>query len=986
MEFRVLGPLELRRDNTVVALPGGKPRAVLTVLLLHANEPVSAERLAVALWGDDAPAGATRTVQVYVSRLRRALDDGLLTTSRAGYRLRVRPGELDLDRFERLLEEGRHALTDGRAEPAGELLRDALALWRGPPLADLAFEPFAQAEIARLEEQRLAALELRIDADLAAGRHAELVAELQHWVARHPLRERLHGQLMLALYRSGRQADALRAYRDARKLLVEQLGIEPGAHLRALEQAVLSQDPDLSVERPMRAEVGGPASGLGPRTRIPVAPTATVGRETDLAQLQEVLGDSTVRLVTVVGPPGVGKTRLAIEVAWAMAPELRDGAVFVSLAALAASEHVASTIARELDVTQGPSGSVEDALARHLARRELLLVLDNFEHVLDVAPLVADLLAATPELTVLATSREPLRLRAERLFHLDPLAVVPIAGSSEAAPAVALFVAAVQARDPAFALSEQDLPAVTEVCRRLDGLPLALELAAGRFGLLSVTELAQRLRSGLHALDAAPRDAPSRQRTLTATLEWSYALLGPHERDVFDGLAVFAAGCALDAAQTVTGATLEVLEGLVAKNLVLAGLRDDGQRRIGLLETVRAFARSRLGDRRDAEAIARRHCEFYLAIAERIQPDLERTASPELVAEIDHERDNLRVAFAWALQNAPEFALRLASATSMYWFLSGLNSESAEWLAAALALPPEAVPIAVRAAALQYYAVRLARTSTIKQAERAARESLDLRRSLNDLSGCARGSSALAHVLLQAHRMRDAHGHACEALQLAEAAGDSQARVWALATMAMSAPSVRETLSIGERAAAEHRAAGNQGDLAGLQTSLVYTALIHGEDAAAEPLSREALVAAEAHGDPFVLALAQGNAGLARLFTGRTGDAQRAFVSELRLVTDHGFHSGDPMLLFEAIDGLAAVAAAHSHDSTAATLRGAADAATSEQHHPVIARRLDAQFFAPARARLGDQTWTEAYAEGATLDRDHAIEAALQSVQLRALA
>src|SRR5215218_7839429 len=244
MEFKVLGPLEVRRDGRALELPGGKPRAVLAVLLLHANEPVSAERLAVALWGEDAPAAGPRTVQVYVSRLRRALGaEELVATTAAGYLLAVRPGELDAERFERLVDQGRQALANGRAADAGALLRDALDLWRGAPLADLAFAPFVQVEIARLEEQRLAALELRVEADLAAGRHAEVVGELQHLLAAHPLRERLHAQLMLALYRSGRQADALEVYRHAREVLVEQLGIEPGTELHDLHEAILAHNP-----------------------------------------------------------------------------------------------------------------------------------------------------------------------------------------------------------------------------------------------------------------------------------------------------------------------------------------------------------------------------------------------------------------------------------------------------------------------------------------------------------------------------------------------------------------------------------------------------------------------------------------------------------------------------------------------------------------------------------------------------------------------
>src|SRR3954464_1789374 len=248
MEFGILGPLEVRAAGRTVALGGARPRAVFAVLALQPNRPVSAERLAVALWGEDVPPSAVKTVQVYVARLRKALDDpGVLATTPAGYSLRVRPGELDAERFEERVATGRDALAKGRAEEAAGELREALELWRGPPLAELASTPFAPTEIARLEEQHLAALEVRVEADLATGRHAELVGELQQLTSQHPWRERLHAQLMLALYRSGRQADALEAYRHAREVLVEQLGIEPGAELHDLHEAILGHDPAIAA-------------------------------------------------------------------------------------------------------------------------------------------------------------------------------------------------------------------------------------------------------------------------------------------------------------------------------------------------------------------------------------------------------------------------------------------------------------------------------------------------------------------------------------------------------------------------------------------------------------------------------------------------------------------------------------------------------------------------------------------------------------------
>src|SRR5215211_6579533 len=987
MEFRILGPLEVRRDRRAVAVPGGKPRAVLAVLLLHANEPVNAERLAVALWGEDAPAGAIRTVQVYLSRLRRALGENeRLTTSRAGYRLRVRAGELDRERFERLVEDGRRALAEGRAEQAGRLLREALALWRGPPLADLAFEPFAPAEIVHLEEQRLAAVEARVEADLAAARHAELVPELQRLIDEHPLRESLRGQLMLALYRSGRQADALEAYRRTREVLVEQLGIEPSAELRALEQAMLMHDPALSVDAPAGVEPGGAAKGGGRRTRIPHPPTATIGRDADLERLRAVVCDPAVGLVTVVGPPGVGKTRLAIEAAWAVASQLRDGAVFVSLAALDGFEHVGSTIARELEVNPGPGESVRDAVIRHLGGRELLLVLDNFEHVLDAAPLVAELLTAAPELTVVATSREPLRVRAERLVRVDPLAVPAQTDTDwsieRARGAVELFVAVARARDPGFTVGRHNWSAVVESCRRLDGLPLAIELAAGRVGLLSVPDLLAGLRSGLDALGAGPRDAPSRQRTLAATLEWSYGLLAATEQRAFLALAVFAGGCTLDAAQAVTGTPLEALEALVAKNLLLVDRRPDRSARLGMLETVRAFARARLAQSPDADAVHRRHCEHYLARAAQARSELERSGSPALLADLDAELDNCRAALRWSSDNAPVLALRLASALTPYWYLRALKPEAAGWLNAALSRDVEGVPRSVRADALAALALNLVERGGASEAEVAVRESLELRRSEGDLGGCARSTSILSVVHRQANRTDEAYRCALEAERLALEAGDDQALVWARGEIAMTARTVTEALRVGELVAAAYRAAGNDRGFASLQTSLAYGALAHGDHATAQRLSLEALDAAGELGDPYLLALAHGNAGLTALFTAEPDRAERAFAEELRLMGRRGYDN----LLFEALNGLAAAAASQGRDRIAATLSGAADATSTMRHHPGVAGYMEERLFTPARIRIGEPSWQAAYADGATLDRDEAIETALQTVRLRVVA
>src|SRR3954452_15502441 len=481
MEFRILGPFEVRADGHPVALPGAKPRALLAALVVHANESVSVDQLALAVWGEDAPATGSKTVQVYVSRLRKALRDaGRLETTPGGYRLRVPAHGVDAHRFEAQVATARAALAAGRADRAAKLLRDALALWRAQPLANVAWAPFAAAEIARLEELRWAAVEMRVEADLAGGRDAELVGELQQLTRAHPWRERLHAQLMLALYRSGRQADALAAYRQARAVMVGQLGIEPGAELHDIHEAVLAHD----------ATLDAPTPALRRASALPAAPNRTIGRAADIGLLSARLRADETRLITLTGPGGVGKTRLALDAARAVAADFADGTAFVSLAAVKRPADVAAAIIGALGIFPLSGESDEQAVERVLASKHVLLVVDNCEHLLAAAPFLARLPASGRGVTVLATSREPLTVQAEQVYPVLPLAL-PEPGSEAdlgtlaSVAAVALFCERARAHDPGFGLKEEHASAVAAICRQLDGLPLAIELAAARCGLLS---------------------------------------------------------------------------------------------------------------------------------------------------------------------------------------------------------------------------------------------------------------------------------------------------------------------------------------------------------------------------------------------------------------------------------------------------------------------------------------------------------------------
>src|SRR4051794_19155077 len=472
MQFQILGPLEVRDGDRAVALGGAKQRALLALLLLRANQRVSMDRLVDALWPESARDEGIKALQVAVSRLRRALDDdGVLVTRAPGYEMRVEEGELDADWFERCVQLGRSALARGDAKAASEALREGLALWRGPALDDLGHHEACQADIARLEELRLAAQEDAVHAELDLRRHAELVGDLERLLATSPLRERLRRQLMLALYRSGRQAEALEAYQDARAALTEGLGIEPSRELRELQHAILTQDSSIDRLRArLPADPGPPSAPL----RLPLPHTRTVGRSGDLARLRELLRAE--RLLTLVGAGGIGKTRLAVELARAVHGEYADGARFVSLATTDSPDFVADTVGVALGLAPLPGEAALSGLTRLIGEKEMLLVLDNFEHVLPAAQFIGELLDACAGLRIVATSREPLRLSSEQLFVVRPLAL-PAAHdrleleSIQRSPAVSLFAERCRAREPGFTLTRADAVSVAEICKLVDGMP-----------------------------------------------------------------------------------------------------------------------------------------------------------------------------------------------------------------------------------------------------------------------------------------------------------------------------------------------------------------------------------------------------------------------------------------------------------------------------------------------------------------------------------
>ena len=916
MEFRILGPLEVTEDGRPLALGGGHQRALLAVLLLHRNRVVAADQLIDGIWGERPPDTAANLVQVYVSRLRKTIGKERLLTRGGGYVLEVEEGALDLDRFQRLVDEGSQALVAGEPERAATLLRQGLELWRGPALSDFTFEAFAQQEIARLEELRLAALEERIEADLACGRHAVLVGELVGLVDDQPYRERPRGQLMLALYRSGRQAEALELYRRTKSTFVEELGIDPGRPLQELERAMLAQDPALAAPELAAREP--------PKLSLPVSPTPFVGRERELDDVISLLHEG-YRLLTLTGPGGTGKTRLALQAATVLGEEFSDGAWWVSLAPVRYHGHVVAAIAEALGTGDG------EALERQLAGQRALLVLDNFEHVLEAATVVSSLLAAAPQLVVLATSREPLHVAAEREYPVPSLAE---------REAVSFFLERARAVRPDFAANGE----IAEICRRLDHLPLAIELAAARVRMLSPELLLRQLEHRFQLLADGPRDAPARQQSLHATLDWSYALLRTAERVVFAQLSVFVGGFTIDGAQTVCADDEDMfalLTSLVEKSLVRRAEDLPHEPRFMLLETIREYAAEQLEDREDVRETRERHARYYAALADELheQVSAAQESHDHARARYPVERGNLHAAMAWFSQAGDtEALLRLAGAGEVWY--PGLVTEGRRVLA----------------------------------------ELLEQGRG-QESPGRLRALKAAARMALF-QRDADEGLRLCEeAVALAGRMGEDRERLAALITLQGAAAELddvaraREAAEEGERLA---RRVGNWTLAAGVLINRSYLEASHGEYVSARRGFTEALALLREHeGLALPQAIAMQNLALIELEEGRLAEAADLVAGALNLL-DPDVSAYDSTR-DDCLETFAAIAAAAGDHRTGVRIaaatqgwRTAQDAAQLRWERAIHDRMIEA-----SRAALSPEEFLAASAEGAQLGFDEAIAEAL---------
>ena len=1115
MEFGILGSIEATHRGQAMELGGLRERALLARLLLSANRVVSADRLAEDLWSGSPPPHSMATLRVYISRLRRSLGQhaGALVTHAPGYRLMVADDQLDAARFESMVRAADADLAAGRPAEAAEVLRAALGLWRGQALSDVADLAFAQADAGRLEESRLTALERRVEADLACGRHASLGAELDGLGTQHPLRERLAGLRIIALYRCGRQAGALSAYGELRERLAAELGIDPTPALRRLHEQVLRQDPALdwhplpsarhspaevagpggpgpvpgdpgpvaagqsgaggqadpgmdgspgrgeSARRPagsrpasgaggapgrgdgagVTALASGPARGAasqpgrgagGRATSLPAETTSFVGRAAELTTIEDLLGLS--RLVTLTGPGGSGKSRLALRAGRLAADRQPGGIWLVELAPVSHPELVVPAVAAALAVREEPGGGLLDAITARLADAAALLIVDNCEHLIDAAAgLIDALLSSCPRLRVLATSQTRLQLPGEATWPVPPLTVPgPAEADPEqiaAAESVRLFCDRAALARPGFELTTASAAAVSAICRRLDGIPLAIELAAARVSALTPAQLSARLDNRFTLLTAGSRAGLPRHRTLQAAIDWSHGLLSEPEQLCLGRLAVFAGGCTIDAAEAVVAdpalpadSVFDAIAGLVDRSLLTTEERY-GSMRYGMLESIHQYAQRRLAEAGELRALRRRHLRWLADFAG--QADFEGPDQGAWMDLLGAERDNVSAALdhgAGGDAGDREQALRLAGALAAFWMVRGPAGLGRSLVDAALAAAGPSADPGLRARALDG-AGRLASVQGDSPAQRGYQEqSLAIWRELGDASGLARclcDLGAAATIRAEHQAAREMYH---EALALARGTGDVRQMAYALSGLGSlslhegdldqatehytaSMTSFREigdlrrsSLILGNLGVV----ATNQGDFAlaaerleqhlsnarllgdrklagGALTNLGRIAERTGELDRAAGLHRQALELAAQAGDRRLMATVTTNLGLV---AHKQGDYPAAAAFHLAGL-DAAQAIGERRVIAETIAELSAAAAALGLHEQAAILTGAADrllTSIGDQVQGLDPQRIAAAL-ATSRAALGENKFEAARASGRAMAEAETISYATDS-------
>lgn len=973
MDVRVLGPLEMTSSGgAALRVRGARRRLLAATLVLHRNALCATEHLVDVLFGEDPPVRAAGTAQSYVSRLRDDLGDDAwrLRTRPGGYTLAVDDDEIDSARFNRRVSDAARTLPNDPAATA-EQLAEGLKWWS----ADRAFteftaDPALQAESTRLDELRRHAVEVLIDAHLALGDHAAAIDQLETCIGDWPLHERFRAQQMLALHRSGRHPDALRAFRRYRTSLGEELGLEPSTSLTELEALILRQDPSLdrlgAIRRPRsptsRPDAEEPALG-----NLPLRMNALLGRDSEITRLEELLG--TVRLLTLVGAGGVGKTRLALRLAERAADAFPDGVWVCDLAAIREDALVTEAITTTLDVQRRGDSSTLDGLIEVLQSKTLLVIFDNCEHLLDPVTEITETIGRTcPEVCIVATSREPLGVDGEKVWPVGPLAL-PEPGEADPimameSAAVRLFVARATAADPGFRLTETTSEAVSEICHRLDGLPLALELAAARSRAMAPGDLAARLDERFTILHASSRSDP-RHRTLHATVAWSYDLLGLAEQTLFDRLSAFAGRfTAADVERVCADGAVavpsigNVLATLVDKSMVLADtVRSPTRYR--LLETLREFGREGLDRTGDTAHLRGRHASWAVEHAEHAQMGLDEADEAAWSARLNDSFDDLRMAHRWALaHDDTDAALRIVAGTREFAFRN-MRYELFDWAESTLSMPDAQAhrlcPVVVATVAYGRF-VR----GDLDGALRVAERSVDLERQLQ-LPSCGLHHRTIGNVFYYRGQTRRAAEVCQQMADDARASGDDARLVHALYMASVGLTSAARTDEA-------HRLALDAVDIAHqIHNPTSLSSASHAFAISVEPSdphrAAAALEEAVAHGttakNRWIVAFARTE--LLSLAS-RRGDIQAA-LRIAREVIDTWYRAGDWANQWLTLRHVASVLAQNGQHEDAATLRASVRVASAELAMPIEPsdlRRVAAIFEhlpdALAADRLADAT------------------------------
>ena len=951
----VLGPLEVRVDGEAVDIRRGIPRAIVVALVVRAREVVSAGTLAELVWADVQPRNPVNALQLQVSYLRKRLGGGSagqpVITRPGGYVLMVDDDDIDARRFERLVRDATQlASTDPLA--SADKFETALGWWRGAAFADVLGEPFVIGEATRLEEMRLTALEERNEVLLTLGRHAELVGELTGLVNEHPLRERFQAQLVLALYRSGRQADALRAFARARGTLVDELGIDPGPDLRRLEQQILTQDPELdwrstAIEHRLDVSLSNvgphasPAVSARAAAQLPMSVTALVGRQAETVKVRQLLGRS--RVVTLTGPGGGGKSRLALEVAHDVLNDVGgetgrpiSDVWYVDLGSVDDSEQVAAAVAGSLGIPTVPGEDAAVAVAAALATRRGLLVLDTCEHVVaGAASLVGQVLRGARDLVVLATSQRPLGVNGEIAWPVPPLALAPpdITSVTDALsyPAIALFVDRAVAVRPDFDLTEANLSDVVAICLALDGLPLAIELAAARSDMLSPGAIRQRLEHRFDLLVDGARDLAPRQQTLRAAVDWSADLLDDQHRRFFARLAVFPATFDLDAAAAVAAEpgvddSFRMLTDLVRQSMVTV----PGPDRFRLLDTLRAYAAELLADA-DADATSHRHAQHYLELAERGEVGIRGPDQLHWLELLRAAVPQHRAALEWMLSTGDtEGAARLAGALGWFWVVDGLLADAHHHLGQIVDLP--GLSDRVRAKVSWTLGLVAGSLGDLQRCRTLGAMAADLGRTVGDDAIIGHGLNAEAVALWGSGQLDQSAAVHEEAVRHSEAAGD----VWGVgvctvlrARTAVDAddPSASEMTN---RAVEAARRTGDAHIIGIALEQCARVALNDGDPAGAVALVEESLAGHEAISYSEGILSSLHLLGRAELAGGDPIAARERHLRALGIAVGIGHAAGT----IEALDGLAAVAVALGDTRLASRLALVVESERAARHLP----------------------------------------------------